>query len=372
MRNIFVKRKMRKELEKKGKSFLIEILRFFLKNRPISDKVDLSSIKKILVVRQDDRIGNLILITPLLISFKKNFPQAKISFLASEVASELFSGSKSVDELLVLEKKRYIRNPLAFISNIFKLRKKRFDLTFDCSDENHLSLGHGMWIYLSGAKYRIGHKRDRSDLFLNIEVPSVDYTRHATEMHLDLLRFLIPEISEELPFLEVKREEEKYIEDYLEKMGVNSDDFLVGINLGGTGKKKWGFENFIELGNRLKSENVKVIYTWGPQEKNWTKNLNNTEVLKEILPLPKLSALLKRCNLFISSDSGIMHLATAVGTTTLAIFIHSDPQKFGPKGKKDRIIFSLEGEVKLEKVLKESLTMIEELSDKREFRRVPQ
>ncbi len=360
--NIFVKRKMRKELEKKGKLFLIEILRLFLKNRPIFDRVDLSSIKKILVIRQDDRIGNPILVTPLLIALRKNFPQAKISFLASEVSAELFSGSKLADELLVLEKKRYIRNPLAFLLNIVRLRKKRFDLAFDCSDENTLSFGHGMWIYLSGAKYRIGHKRDRSDLFLNIEVPPADYTRHATEMHLDLLRFLVPERSEELPFLEVKREEEKYIEDYLEKMGINSEDFLVGINLGGTGKKKWGLENFIALGNRLKRENVKVIYTWGPQEKNWIKNMNNAEVLKEILPLPKLSALLKRCNLFISSDSGIMHLSTAVGTPTLAIFIHSDPQKFGPKGKGNRIISPKDGKVGLSEILEEAEKMIEELS----------
>jgi ADP-heptose:LPS heptosyltransferase len=362
MRNIFIKRKMRKELEKKGKSFLIEILRFFLKNRPISDRINLSSIKKILVIRQDNRIGNPVLVTPLLIAIKRKFPQAKISFLASEVSAELFSGSKLADELLVLEKKRYIRNPFVFISNVFKLRRKKFDLAFDCSDENTLSLSHGMWIYLSGAKYRIGHKRDRSDLFLNIEVPPVDYTRHAVDMHLDLLRFLIPGIPGELPFLEVRREEEEYIEDYLEKMGISSDDFLVGINLGGTGKKKWGFENFMELGNRLKRENVKVVYIWGPQEKNWVKNLNNTEVLKEILPLPKLSALLKRCDLFISSDSGIMHLATAVGTPTLAIFIHSDQQKFGPKGEKHRMIFSTEGEVKLGEVLEEALKMVRELS----------
>ena len=353
---------MRKELEKKGKSFLTGILRFFLKNRPAQDKIELSSIKKILVVRQDDRIGNLILVTPLLVSLKKNFPQAKIYFLASEVLSELFPGSKLADELLVLEKKRYIRNPFAFISNIFKLRKEKFDLAFDCSDENHLSFGSGMWIYLSGAKYRIGHKRDRSDLFLNIEVPPVDYTRHSVDMQLDLLRFLNPGISEELPFLEVRRGEEQFIENYLQKMGINSEDFLVGINLGGTGKKKWGFENFIELGNRLKRENVKVIYTWGPQEKNWVKNLNNTEVLKEILPFPKLSALLKRCDLFISSDSGIMHLSTAVGTPTLAIFIHSDPQKYGPRGEKHRMIFSTDGEVKLPEVLEEALKMIGELS----------
>jgi ADP-heptose:LPS heptosyltransferase len=57
-----------------------------------------------------------------------------------------------------------------------------------------------------------------------------------------------------------------------------------------------------------------------------------------------------------------MHLATAVGTPTLAIFIHSDPQKYGPKGEKHRMIFSTEGEVKLGEVLEEALKMIGELS----------
>jgi ADP-heptose:LPS heptosyltransferase len=351
---------MRKELEKKGKSLLIEIFRLLIRNKPMPGKIELPSVKKILVIRQDSRIGNLVLVTPLLISLRKNFPQAQISLLTSEVSSELFTGSKLADELLVLEKKRYIRNPFAFISNIFKLRKEKFDLALDCSDEHHLSFGSGMWIYLSGAKYRIGHKRDKSDLFLNIEVPPVNYIRHSVDMNLDLLRFLIPEVPKELPFLEVKKEEEEYIENYLGKMGIGPEDFLVGVNLGGTGKKRWGFENFSELGNRLKKDKLKVIYIWGPEERNWIRNLNNTEVLPEILTLPKLSAFLKRCNLFISSDSGIMHLATAVRTPTLAIFIHSDPRKFGPKGDKDGFIFSMDGKVGLEEVWREAQRMIEQ------------
>jgi ADP-heptose:LPS heptosyltransferase len=355
---------MRKELEKKGKSFLIGVLRLLFRNKPVHGKADLSSIEKILVIRQDDRIGNLILTAPLLLALRKSFPQAKISFLSSSVSTEVFSGSKLVDELLVLEKKRYIRNPFAFVSQIFSLRRKGFELAFDCSDENHLSFGHGMWIYLSGAKYRVGHKREKSDLFLNIEVPPVNHTRHATDMHLDLLRFLMPGVSDELPFLEVKVEEKKYIRNYLERMGISDEDFLVGINLGGTGEKRWEVENFIELGNKLKEkENVKVIYIWGPEEKELVKNLKITVVLPEILPLPKLSALLQRCNLFISSDSGIMHLATSVGTPTLAIFIHSDPQKFGPKGNKDKVISKIDGEIELKEVLEEACRMVKEFSD---------
>ncbi len=351
-------------MEKKGKSLLIGLLRFFLRNRPLQGEVGLSSIKRILVVRQDDRIGNLVLTTPLLLALRKGFPQARITFLASQVFAELFSGSQLVDELLVLQKKKYIRNPLTFIRNILRLQKKRFDLAFDCSDENHLSFGHGMWIYLSGARYRIGHKRDGSDLFLNIEVPPVNHTRHAVDMHLDLLRFLIPSDTTELPYLEVKKEEEVYIRSYLKDMGIGDDDPLVGINLGGTGNKRWEIENFIQLGNRLKEkEKLKIIYIWGPQEKEMVKGLNVSGVLGEILPLPELSVLLKRCNLFISSDSGVMHLATAVGTPTLAIFTHSDPQKYGPRGEKHRVITSREGKVKVNEVLEEALKTIRELSN---------
>lgn len=245
------------------------------------------------------------------------------------------------------------------MSQFLSLRRQGFDLAFDCSDENQFSFGHGMWIYLSGARYRIGHKREKSDLFLNVEVPQANHTRHAIDMHLDLLRFLVPRVSDELPFLEVKPEAREYISHYLEKMGIKDEDFLVGINLGGTGEKRWDLKNFIELGKTLREkENVKVIYIWGPEEKELVKSLEVTGILPEILPLPKLSALLQRCNLFISSDSGIMHLSTAVGTPTLAVFIHSDPLKFGPKGKKDKIISRIDGKIELNEVLENARSMI--------------
>jgi ADP-heptose:LPS heptosyltransferase len=182
-------------------------------------------------------------------------------------------------------------------------------------------------------------------------------------MHLDLLRFLIPGISDESPFLEVKKEEKEYIKSYLEKMGITNEDSLIGINLGGTGEKRWDIKHFTELGKWLKErENLKLIYIWGPEEEELVKNLKIAEVLHEILPLSKLSALLQRCNLFISSDSGIMHLATAVGTPTLAIFINSDPVKFGPKGYKNKIISKIGGKIELKEVFEEACKMVKELS----------
>jgi len=70
----------------------------------------------------------------------------------------------------------------------------------------------------------------------------------------------------------------------------------------------------------------------------------------DLLPLPALSALIKRCNIFISPDTGAMHLSAAVGTPTLALFLNSDPVMFGPMGDKNRIIKSDNGTISVEKV----------------------
>ncbi|MDH4222923.1 MAG: glycosyltransferase family 9 protein [candidate division Zixibacteria bacterium] len=360
---------MRKKLERKGKNFLIKVLKLFLRNKPVKGEIKFSSIKRILVIRQDNRIGNLILTTPLLLALREKFPGVKISYLVSEASVELFSNSRLMDELMVLEKKRYIRNPLAFVHTIIRLRRRKIDLAFDCSDESELSLSHGMWIYLSGARYRIGYKRESSDLFLNVEIPQAKKNRHAINMHLDLLRAISPLKSVPLPFLEVNKEEEVNIDFYLEKMGIIKGDFLIGINLGGTGRKRWAAENFIDLGDELrKKANAKLIYIWGPNERNLVENLRIPGLLKEVLPLPRLSALLKRCDLFISSDSGIMHLSTAVRTPTLAIFFNSEPRKYGPTGKLDSIIYSPDGMVELKEVLKKAEDMIDVLSKNRQVK----
>jgi len=98
-----------KSIEKKFKSKLPLILKFFLKgSREKYDEIDLSQIKRILVVRQDNRIGNLILTTPFLSALRELLPHTRISYLASKRFHTLFCDSDLVDEILIAEKKRYI------------------------------------------------------------------------------------------------------------------------------------------------------------------------------------------------------------------------------------------------------------------------
>jgi heptosyltransferase-3 len=362
-----------KQIEHIGKKILVLVLGFFLKPEKFtSEDVDLSSIEKILVIRQDDRIGNLILTTPLLSALRRFFPKAHISYLASKTFHTLFYNSSLVDQIFVAKKRQYIFYPLSLVFFIRKIRKQRFDLAFDASDENNLSLNNSFLAYLSGAKYRIGYKKPHSGLFLNLEVPSPPpcsepaeaIQRHAADMHLDLLRFLVGDFVTDDLKIEVNSENRVSIKKYLKKKGILPDDFLIGINVGGRGEKRWDLKNFTRLADWLIDDfNAKVIFIWGPEEKKTIKGMTlkneHNRILSDLFPLPVLAALIERCNLFISGDTGAMHLSTAVGTPTLALFLDSDPIKFGPRGKTHKIIYSSNGKISVETVKEAIKEMME-------------
>ncbi len=357
-----------KYLEKNIKKTFFKMARLFLNGSlKRKEQIDFSRIKKILVVRQDRKIGNLLLTTPFLFSLKEFFPGAEIFYLASKTFQNLFSNHSVLDGIFAVDKSKYIFNPFSFIKLIKKIRRQNFDICFDLSDENQISATNLLYTYLSRAKYRIGHQREGSGGFLNIEVPKEEKPKHAVDMHLDLLRFLFREVKSSELKIDVPDNNQKKALNYLARKGVNENDFLIGINLGGRGKKRWGKENFLDVADWLVGAfDCKVILIWGPEEKALVKDLifEKDIVLADLLPLLTLAALIKRCNLFISSDSGIMHLSTAVRTPTFALFIDSDPVKYGPRGTKHRIIVSKDGEVSIEKVKKELKEFIISLKKK--------
>ncbi|MBE7447117.1 MAG: glycosyltransferase family 9 protein [Planctomycetia bacterium] len=120
---------------------------------------------------------------------------------------------------------------------------------------------------------------------------------------------------------------------------------LVAIHPGSGSKKKcWPTERFAALINWLiKEENAHVFVVSGPADKEIIVRLraevkdNFTTV--DHLSLSKLSAVIKRCNLFIGNDSGITHLAAAVGSNTVSLFGPTDPKIWGPRGESVKILY---------------------------------
>ncbi|MGB7062915.1 MAG: glycosyltransferase family 9 protein [Candidatus Zixiibacteriota bacterium] len=353
-----------KKIEQAGKKFLVSALGLFLRQESLNrNDVDLAQINRILVIRQDDRIGNLILTTPLLSALRRFFPRAKVWYLASKTFHTLFSNSNLVDRILVAKKKQYIFHPLSLVLFIRRVRKQKFNLTIDAGDENNFSLNNSFLVYLSGARYRIGYQKPKSHLFLNLEVPASSTNKHASEMHLDLLRYLVGDFQSEGLKIEVDPAKKTQASEYLKANGVENGDFLVGMHIGGRGAKRWPVESFQVLADWItNSFGAKVIFFWGPEERRIIEKIKaagSSQIVSRLFDLPLLSALIERCNLFISPDTGAMHLSAALGTSTLALFLDSDPVKFGPQGTIHRIVQSPNGKISIETVKNAFREMVE-------------
>src|SRR3990172_8514874 len=120
---------------------------------------DLQRISRILVVRLDDRIGNAILVTPLLVALKGRFSRAHVVCLLARLHWELREFIPSADEFIPFDRAALARNPLKIRSLLRQLREMKFDLVFDAADDRSVSFNHLLVTSLSGGRFRIGHDR---------------------------------------------------------------------------------------------------------------------------------------------------------------------------------------------------------------------
>ncbi len=185
-------------------------------------------------------------------------------------------------------------------------------------------------------------------------------------MHLDLLRYLVGDLRSDGLKIEVDPEKKTVVKDYLKEKGVGADDLLVGMHIGGRGRKRWEIGNFQKLADWITSVfPAKVIFLWGPEEREIIQKIfakDKDQIVADLFSLPVLSALIQRCNLFISPDTGAMHLSVAVGTPTLALFLDSDPIKYGPQGKIHRVMEVTNEAVSVERVKNVVEEMVKSLS----------
>ena len=307
-------------------------------SRPTS--ADLRNIRRILVIRLDDRIGNAVLITPLLISLKHAFADAQLFCLLSKRLSGLAEFVPAVNQFIWYNKRAYAQNPFLLWSKVRALRREEFDLVIDASDELELSFNHALTTAYSGGRFRVGYDRRGSARWLEVAVPPGDPTRHAVEMHLDLLRALTPVEYPPHPTLHVAHAN-SFGARFRERHALAPQEPLVIIHPGGRGPKRWPLERFCalaqEIGARL---SARPVFVWGPAEKDLVESMraHSSEriIWAGMLGFADLISLLRAAAAYVSNDNGIMHLASACGVPTIGIFAVSRAGKYRPLGPFDK------------------------------------
>jgi heptosyltransferase II len=308
--------------------------------------VQKQSIRNILTISTTG-IGNLILYTPVLRALRRDFPESHIALLvASTTAAKLLEGCKEIDEIIIINKNK---KDIFYWLKIFKhIKKTRFDLVITSFLDKSFKVVFFSW--LTGARYRIGYKNKEYGWLYSHQVPITE-KKHEIEYNLDLVRaigLIVRRANEKVPFIYTTPLEEELANDFLLKNSVSRKDLLVGVHPGSGlsigAAKRWSREKFAMLCDHILTiPKAKVIVFGGPEERYAAEEMAKFMRKKPVIiagdtDIRTTAALIKRSDLFISNDSGLMHLATAVKTPVLAIFGPTLWWKNYPWGKNNVII----------------------------------
>src|ERR1041384_4960418 len=302
------------------------------------------SIKKILLVRATFRLGDSLLAFPAVWSFRNQFPHARIDFVGGPIAQNLMK-NMPVDNRYTITR-RYPGPAVDYPMLLKRLRSTQYDLAVDVSCSQ--SAMGAFLVGLSGARLRAG-MRGKWDRWLNIKISkSGEINKYQT-----LPRFLTSlGVSYESPvptiaLSDLEREEAQRKVAALTRGQARAR--TVGVFVGGRKSwgKRWSTANFCELITALHAYGLNVLTFVGPEEKD-TLGLFRDALDKDIpivfeRSLKMFAALVSNCDLFVTCDSGPMHLASSLGVRTVAIFRYRNFDRWGPPPSSARIVHDPEG-----------------------------
>lgn len=310
----------------------------------IGKRVSLDNVKKILVIKLAG-IGDLILASPALRALRKRFPGARITLLTTPRAGELAEGSSYINELFCLNPAS--KNLRGVIGSIRSLRRERFDIAINLY--NLFTLGGALkaafLMYSIGVRCRVGRDTDGRGFFYTIKVPDERFSnRHEVEYNLDVMQALGANIKDKGLEIPISNKDREYVRKFLKQNGITDEDFVIGLNPGGfRPSHRWNKEKFARVGDKLtKKYKAKILITGGPEEIKLAQKIADMMTIEPIIAtgevtIKQLVSLIERCNLFISNDTGAMHMAAVMKTPLIAL-LGPGPLRYGPYGDKNRYI----------------------------------
>jgi len=268
--------------------------------------------------------------TPALGRLRDCFPKARITLLATPLVARLCSPHPWVDEVLVYQRQGHHRGLSGRLRLTAELRRRRFDMAVLFPNSFDAALPP----WLARIPRRIGFRNDGRGLLLNLGVPPLPKSgvTHQSRNYLTLLDQVGLTGRIRPQTLAVTAAEEAWCSETLQRAEIGPQDLFLGINPGATygSAKRWYPERFAAVGDMLAQRwGVKVVITGGPDEAAIAEEIARTMTRPTLnlagkTDVRQLLAIIKRCNFFITNDSGPMHLAAALKVPLVAIFGPTD------------------------------------------------
>ena len=295
-------------------------------------KFDKSKVNKILVIKPA-AVGDVLLSTPVVENLRYNFPEAEIYFLTQKFCKEVLTGNPFITRVLTYDLN--LDGGWFIIKNI---RRQRYDLIIDLFGNPRTAL----ITYFSRARYKVGFKFRQRKYAYNIKLDSRGGEIHNVEFNLDALRALGLEVKTSQPKFYINHVHDEFAEKFFKDNSLAGKN-VIGINPCGTWKTKvWYLEKFAEL-IKMFDDSYRFLVFWGyADEQSQAQKLRdmtgNNVVLVPQVNLKYLGTLMKHCKVFLTNDTGPMHIASALGVNVAAIFGPTNYRLQGPLNSNSLVI----------------------------------
>jgi ADP-heptose:LPS heptosyltransferase len=320
----------RRRFEHVCRNSLVRLLGFLLQRRRPAAPTE-TPISKILIVRTSHNLGDVVMAGAMLDECRALFPHARIALLANARLSALFHHHDALDQLYEFHP-RWFLHPFDSIKLLGQIRREHFDLAIDCANIGAPSLNNWLLTRLTNAPHRVGFRERGSEAFLTTLVDAT-FDRHFISVQLQLLTPFARPSAFRLPRLILTAQEK----DAARKLLDGSPRPRAVIFVPEPRRKCWTLDLFLKFAEVIAANEVSLVLAFGPNDPR-----RDCEEIRQLLarhprrarvlpamPLRPFAAALSQCDLFVSNDCGPMHVAVAVGTPTVSVFLFANDWAHG-------------------------------------------
>jgi heptosyltransferase-2 len=294
------------------------------------------------LIRGTNWIGDVVMTLPALAAIRMTWPVAKLFVLAKPWVAEVYRRSSDVDEVILFEEP----GRHAGIGGKWRLAAELRRYRFDCAILLQNAIEAAIIARLAGIPFRAGYNTDGRGFLLTHSVGRTSAIRgvHQIDYYIEMVRALgcLPAGRS----VHLRRDDNGVSEKFFNEWGIRTGHPLIGLAPGAAfgPAKKWYPERFAAVVDRLIDDTgaqAILFGSGGDRESTTEVRKNARHPLIDIAGRTNLGeaiALISRCDLFISNDTGLMHIAGALGIPMIAIFGSTNPKTTSPTGEANIVI----------------------------------
>jgi heptosyltransferase-3 len=308
-------------------------------------KLNLTGKKRFLVIRTD-RIGDVVLSTPVPEAIKTHYPGSHVTMMVSPYAAEVVKANPNIDEVILDDAENQNKGVKGFFMLLGEIRRRKFDVAILLKPTPRLAV----LLFLARVKHRIGTGFRLYQILFNqkIYMHRKVNLKHESEYNLKMLCPLGITARKIMPQVYLTPADRDFAREIFGEFKITPEDTVVAIHPGsGNSSLNLPAKRFAEVADGLAEKlNVRIVFTGSDQEKKIIdfiqRIMRHPSVnLSGRTTISQLAAVLQSCDVLISNSTGPMHLAAAVGTPVVAVFspvFSAGPIRWGPYGEGHQVI----------------------------------